>query len=631
MALEKRVAVPKVLPSRVFDSLMRSANLSDSFFLQETAKFPGSVDKAAERMKHDYQMNSRFIKELKAKNGFSDEVMDWKFQQFTGIKIIRPKFEKSRLNHSLEPLNIGVSVNILTDSSLKNNQSEIKFELSNSYPEFLDWPNPEGESPLQKMIAQAKTDPDANLFGGGLPPTELTAAFHRNVFIPAYVATLKWSDQEIDALIQNYPNAGAAPEHRNLVIDSFIGEEEHNIIRQNFTKEKQSDGLFFTYGSQQALSYMIRMLVLKTKDVTSENPVEIAITDPTYAGLLMASNEFMKQGLVKFRIIPIDEKTGQMNIKALRSALDSKRCEAIYLAEGNPIPKQITNLDEVAEELKKEEYLGKKVFEDRAYLGLGATEKNSLFHLLPNRVVAFETFSKKGAPGRIGLVYSNMEPGKFAFIKEAMLKPQYNEILGYSGNLSGEIVAILKYDEETHAFTEHIQKVQAFYEKQRALYEKSYREALYLAFENDKLNLDDEVIIGKEKFMFGWRNTHHVSADLYAKIGEKIKLYSLAGSTCRPESKYISGNQPSNPPTLHYLRQNYTRIKPENLQIGVYKDVFLEVVLSATMGEEAKQRAIERLYKKMKELNHEKILPEVETFIEKISQNHYQYSEELFQ
>ena len=37
----------------------------------------------------------------------------------------------------------------------------------------------------------------------------------------------------------------------------------------------------------------------------------------------------------------------------------------------------------------------KTVFEDRAYLGLGATDSNSLFHLLDNRVVAFETFSKK--------------------------------------------------------------------------------------------------------------------------------------------------------------------------------------------------------------------------------------------
>lgn len=616
--------LPRGLPKGVYDYL-----LSDPFFLQAIHGVPGHVDHAAEKMQYDYQMNNRFIRELKAKNGFSDEVMDWKFEQFTGIRIVRSKSERPMVRFGTEPLTIGVGVHLPTNSP-KAAQQEIRYELANPYPEFEDWSNPEGESPLQKMIALAKADPDASLFGGGLPPAELTAAFHRNVFIPALVATLKWSDKEIDALIHNYPDAGAGRDHRNLVIDNYIGEEERNVIRQNFTKEKQSDGLFFTYGSQQALSYMVRMLVLKTKDVTAENPVEIAITDPTYAGLLMASDEFMKQGLIKFRIIPINEKTGQMDINALKSALNSKRCEALYLAEGNPIPRQITNLDEVAEELKKEEYLGKKVFEDRAYLGLGATEKNSLFHLLPNRVVAFETFSKKGAPGRIGLVYSNMEPGKFAFIKEAMLKPQYNEILGYSGNLSGEIVAILKYDEETHVFTEHIQKVQAFYEKQRALYEKSYREALYLAFENDNLSLDDEVIIGKEKFMFGWRNTHHVPADLYAKIGEKIKLYSLSGTTCRPGSKYIAGDQPSDPPTLHYLRQNYTRIKPESLKIGVYKDVFLEVVLSATMGEGEKQRAIERLYKKMIELNHG-ILPEVETFIEKISQNHYQYSEELFQ
>src|SRR3989339_19359 len=437
MTRVERNKLSKRLPVGVYDSLIGSGNLSAPFSLQAAENFPGGIDKTAEKMQHDYQMNNRFIKELKAKKGFSNEVMDWKFEQFTGIKIIRSK-AGSKVSSNIEPLAIGVGVHLSTNFP-KDAKQEIRYELANPYPEYQDWPNPEGESPLQKMIAQAKTDPDANLFGGGLPPTDLTAAFHRNVFVPAWVATLNWSDQEIDALIHNYPDAGAAPEHRNLVIDNFLGEEERNTIRQNFTQEKQSDGLFFTYGSQQAISLMVRMLVLKTKDVTAVNPVEIAITDPTYAGLLMASNEFVKQGLVKFRIIPIDEKTGRMDIDALKSALKSNRCEALYLAEGNPIPKQITNLDEVAEELKKTDNLSKKVFEDRAYLGLGATEKNSLFHFLPNRVVAFETFSKKGAPGRIGLVYSNMEPGKFAYTKEAMLKPQYNEILGYSGNLSGEI------------------------------------------------------------------------------------------------------------------------------------------------------------------------------------------------
>ena len=73
---------------------------------------------------------------------------------------------------------------------------------------------------------------------------------------------MSWSDYDIN-LIHNYPDAGAAPEHRNLVIDNFLGEKERVTIRKNFTREKQSDGLFFTYGSQEALSYMLGALADK--------------------------------------------------------------------------------------------------------------------------------------------------------------------------------------------------------------------------------------------------------------------------------------------------------------------------------------------------------------------------------
>ena len=119
-------------------------------------------------MRHDYQMNGRFVKELKAKEGFSDEVMDWKFEQFTEIKIVRPKSGRSIVSSSAEPLAIGVGAHLPTNSS-QATQQEIRYELANPYPEFEDWPEPEGPSPLQTMIAQAKKDPEANLFGGGLP------------------------------------------------------------------------------------------------------------------------------------------------------------------------------------------------------------------------------------------------------------------------------------------------------------------------------------------------------------------------------------------------------------------------------------------------------------------------------
>ena len=363
-------------------------------------------------------------------------------------------------------------------------------------------------------------------------------------------------------------------------------------------------------------------------NATAENPVELVVTDPTYPGLLMAADKFLKKGLIKFRVVSINEKTGEIDINALKSALKSKRCKAFYLAEGNPLPKKIANLEEVAVVLRMSENEDKTVFEDRAYLGLGATDSNSLFHLLDNRVVAFETFSKKGSPGRTGLVYSNMEPGKFAFITDAMLNNQYNEKLGYSGVLSGEIAAILRYNLETQVFTKHIQEVQAYYENQRALYEKSYREALTLAF-GDEYDLDDEVIIAKDKFMFVWRNTHNVSADRYARIGSEIKLFSLSGSTCRPKQKDLADDQPSDSPTLHHLRQNYTWIKPKNMQIGICKDVLLEVILSNKMSSsEEKRIAVEKLYAKMIELNQGEPLPEMKQFIDKVAPNGYNYPTE---
>ena len=311
----------------------------------------------------------------------------------------------------------------------------------------------------------------------------------------------------------------------------------------------------------------------------------------------------------------------------MNEALESERCKAFYLAEGNPIPKQITNLREVAEVFQTEKFKDKLVFDDHAYEGLGATEENSLLDLLPNRVIGFKTLSKKAAPFRVGFVYSNMTPERFQFIRETMLKNQYDSKLGFSGVLSGTVAAILQLDSETNVFTNHIEKAQAYYETQRQLYETTYKQALDLVFGEDQYDFDDEVTIGKKMFMFGWRNTHQVPADLYARAGVGIKLYSLSGSSSRPKTENIVGEQVSDSPTLHHLRQNYTWIKPENLQIGIFKDVMLQVIFSDISVDE-KRSAVERLYENLIQLNKGKSLPEVEAFIDRISANGWQYIEE---
>lgn len=620
--LQGRQTYPGLSPA--FFGLMGSANLSAPFALEAAKPFQKVVDPVAEKKNHDWQMGNRFNEQLKARKGFTDDVLDWGFEQLTGYKVIRPQIKRSYVSSDRVPLHAGIAVHLPIDYPKNEAEPELKFELSKKeYPEFEGWSPPEGASPLQKMIAQAKNDPEASLFGGGLPPTHLVVEFHKKVYIPAINSTKKWSDKEIEGIGQ-YPDAGAIKEHRNLVINHFLGSKERKTIRNNFTREKQADGIFLTYGSQQALSYMIEMLVDENK-ASKRKPVEIAITDPTYPGLLMAAKKFLKRGVLKFRIVPINEKTGEIDTVALDEALKNKGCKAFYLAEGNPLPKKISNLEAVAKVLRKKDNRGKLVFEDRAYLGLGATAKNSLFHLLKNRVVAFETFSKKGTPDRKGVVYSNMEPGKFARIRDKMLEIQYNETLGYSGSLSGPLAAILKYNIETGVFTRHIKKVQAHYEAQRKLYKKAYKEALNLAFGKNRNSLVDDVVIGNVRFMFGWRNTHHVPASLYNKAAAEVKLYSLSGVTCRPEPEYIRGKKYLRSPTLNHLRQNYTWIKPENMQLGIYKDVILQVIFSKKMESETKREAVEKLYREMVRLNKGKLLPEVDQFIQKMFKNNWEY------
>lgn len=586
------------------------------------------VDAEAVQFQHDFEMNTRFRNEMVSRQGFSPEVLDFAFEQLTGYKYNRPANRSS----ARSPTQLGAEVTVgFAPSGLKTLFREkplfepvLRAESGEKDDLFFGW-ELEGPSPLQKMIAKAKEDPDANLFGGGLPPSALIEKFHREIFIPAMAATAKWTTEEILALWQ-YPDAGALALHRRQIIDKYLGDRERQTIINNFGMDKRHEGLFFTYGSQQALTYMAKMLVDQEK-ATPESPVELAVTDPVYPGLLMAAKEFLDRGVLKLRVVPIDE-AGNLDTHELEEALRNPRCKGFYLSEGNPMPVRFANLSEVAKTFQKPEFQNKLVFEDRAYLGLGATEENSLFDLLPDRVVAFETFSKKGAPFRVGIVYSNMTPDRFRYIRDTLSKYQYNDSLGYSGLLSGITYAILAFDSKTeslHRFTEqHLLDAQAHYEKQRALYAASYKEALDLAFGDGQYDLNDKVVIGNRMFMFGWRKTS-VPADLYVKAGAEIKLYSLSGTTCIPKTKDVAGNyDPSRSSSNFRLRQNYTWIGETALRIGVLKDVILEVVFS-NLAPELKEAAISRLVARVTEINGGKEKPEIRAFIDQVRQNNWTY------
>lgn len=619
-------AYPGLSPA--FYGLMHSVNLAAPFALEATKPFQKVIDHDAERMQYDCQMSKRFCDELKEGIGFSPEVVAWSFGQLTGVELVH---RKSTINANIgTAIPIGIYVGFPRSHIDENNQTkEFSLLADGVDPKVLfeGWSLPT-KTDLQKAIEMASKDPSVSLLGGGLPPEKLIMEFFFKVFVPSLKNIIHIPKKEIKEIINmlQYPAGGGVASHREAVIDFFLKPSESQVIKDNFTEERRAEGLFMTYGSQEALSMMIKTLVDQGNASTSD-PVEIAITDPTYAGLLMAADEFLARGVLKFRIIPFDEKTGQIDKKTLDEALKSKRCKALYLAEGNPIPKKITNLDDVAKVLKKHE--DKIVFDDHAYDGLGATEENTLFDRLPGQVVVFKTISKKASPFRAGFVYSNMTPEGFANIRENMLRYHYNGTLGYSGILSGIVANILKYDAKTDALKKHVKRAQDYYEEQRQLYKTTYLEALNIFFEGADYNLDDEVIIGEERFMFGWRNTKGVPANTYTETGAEIKLISVSGTGCRPNSKYIaSGEEYKDDKSDHRLRQNYTWPEKQKLQIGIFKDVLLELVFS-NKTEEEKGRIADSLYKEMREFNKMKRIPEVEQFIERMAKAQWKYTKKL--
>jgi DNA-binding transcriptional MocR family regulator len=613
--------------SPAFKNLVQTWNSASlPFALQAAENFPKSgIDVAAERMQHNHQMSKRFCQELTQGIGFSPEVVAWSFGQLTGVELVH---KKATVGANVgTTISTGISIGLPRSNNNKIKQTEEFGLLADGVdPKVLfdGWSLPK-KTDLQKAIEMASKDKSVSLLGGGLPPEKLIMEFFFNVFVPSLKNIIHITKKEVKEIINmlQYPAGGGVASHREAVIDFFLKPSESKVIKDNFTEERRAEGLFMTYGSQEALSMMIKTLV-DQGDASTSDPVEIAITDPTYAGLLMAADEFLTRGVLKFRVIPFDEKTGQIDKKALDEALKSKRCKALYLAEGNPMPKKITNLDDVTEVLRK--HNDKIVFDDHAYDGLGATEENTLFDRLPGQVVVFKTISKKASPFRAGFVYSNMTPEGFVNIRENMLRYHYNGTLGYSGILSGIVANILKYDAKTDVLKKHVKKAQDYYEEQRQLYKATYLEALNIFFDGADYDLDDEVIIGEDKFMFGWRNTKHVSANIYSEAGAEIKVISVSGTGCRPDSNYLaSGEEYKDDKSDHRLRQNYTWPEKNKLQIGIFKDVLLELTFS-DKTEEEKGRIAESLYKKMREFNKMKRILEVEQFIERMAKAHWKYT-----
>lgn len=406
---------------------------------------------------------------------------------------------------------------------------------------------------------------------------------------------------------------------REIVVDQYIGEHERGILESIHGHENRSNGLWLTDGSQEALKLMLDAFKANRKD--KSKPVELVVTDPTYAGFLVAAGSFLDEGSLKLRVVPLNP-DGSVNLSALDDALNNPNSIGVYLAEGNPMPKEINNKAEMAQ-MMKEKHSDKAIIEDRAYRGLGANEENTFMRLAPEQTIVYETVSKKASPGlRVGIVYTGLPKESSAKFQQAMTSSQFANSLGLPGYSGGVLAAILELDQENGLFKNHVEKVAANYRQKREVFGKSYEEMLRLAFGNHFVSLDDEIDI--DIGMFGWRNTHHVDATQYADAGAEMGLISLPGSECIPtKDEYILGPGTESSPSRHRMRQNLTWDSESAIQIGVAKDVMLQVIFS-DMDPLDKEQTCQRLLNRAEEISKSE-RPEIRKLLLRVSQNGWSY------
>jgi len=110
----------------------------------------------------------------------------------------------------------------------------------------------------------------------------------------------------------------------------------------------------------------------------------------------------------------------------------------------------------------------------------------------------------------------------------------------------------------------------------------------------------------------------------YADAGAEMGLISLPGSECIPiKDEYILGPGNENSHSRHRMRQNLTWDSESAIQIGVAKDVILQVIFS-DMDSLEKEQACQRMLKQAEEISKSE-RPEMRNFLLKASQNNWSY------
>ncbi|OGG16392.1 hypothetical protein A3D78_04990 [Candidatus Gottesmanbacteria bacterium RIFCSPHIGHO2_02_FULL_39_14] len=609
--------------SPVFQPLLDELNSLPSVnFIAATSEVGIPVDQEAERLRYVWKMQEKFSSQLKARRGFSKEIENWLFQELTGSPMPTEVLSK--------PLNSSVQINAEVYSRIPDNTPPKKTGVEKTYfsdvsTGILDYFKAPPDSIIGKLIAKARKDPnnplETNLLGGGLPSDKLLLQFKQNVFDPALKRIIKWDQNQMDlilAMLQYPKRAGGDNIFLRSVADQYLNPDVSNKLTSIHGNDKIQEGMFMTHGgSQEALDLMLQTLIEIRHD--KSQPTILTVTDPVYTGLLLAAEKYLKAGLLKFRVVPI-QMDGSIDPALLNEALSDPNCLGFYLSEGNPLPKAIPNKKDLAE-LIKLKHPNKFVFEDRAYRRLGLDENNTFFNFIPDQTVVYETLSKSAAPGlRTGITFSGTIAEDSIKLFGTMQHTHYATTLGPPGVVGAVIYAIMENDQETGNFTKHYSEVAREYARKRNLYRQTYLECLNILKENQDYDFDGEVIV--DIGMFGWRKTAVDSLD-YADFGaEELNLFSLPGSACTPAQEYISGPYYGN--SNYYMRQNLTWEEDEPLKVGIVKDVLLELFFSNILIEE-KEKIAYQLLNQAVQYGNEQHRPEIERFIKRAKAYNWQY------
>ncbi|MCL4338205.1 hypothetical protein M1271_00780 [Patescibacteria group bacterium] len=570
------------------------------------------VDKVASDKLALRKASDAFFSEWSSESGFSPATKRAVFKILTGFE--PPQRDTIfRRKSDFSPQAAYASVSVLKPSTVVKKEKSV-FQLKGDIePGMMDhWPPPPPEAYLGQLIRLAKKDPKHPLkktvMGGGLLPEETLFDFWDLLTSDVFDEIRSWQprnklvDRErvLDSLQYARDGAGGAPSLHEKIVRYYLSHQDARRIEKVHGKKNSIDAVWMMNGSQDVLHSMLKTMVEYRRD--KHKPAVVAVTESTYAGVLMAAQEMMERNELKFRIVKQDE-DGTIDLDDLDQALSTGNCDSFYTSEGNPLPLPIGNKKEIANMIRKK-HKNIMVWEDRAYRDLGLDDNNTFGRFLPDQTVTIETTSKKLAPGmRLGIVHTAIRKDKCKRLRQAMLGPDYNQTLGLPGMTQMIMAGLMMVDEKTGKFRRHVESVARNYEKRRKIYAQTYEEMLKIAYGDKFTKLTDYVLIGAG--MFGYRKAP-VDSVKYSDAGVEIGVFSLPGTECIPAKKYSAGPNPEKSKYTRFLRQNYSFETPTALKIGIAKDVALQVLFDKSISGDSKELILRELLGKAEQFGGEK-------------------------